>query len=161
MKRHIPNLLTLLNLACGTVAIVFCLEGQWQWSVYLILAAAGFDFLDGFAARLLKAWSDTGKQLDSLADMVSFGVLPAVFIYTVFKQQFQVPGNDAFPGWLQWFMLGSVVLVPMFSAIRLARLIPRIREIPFFMGCLHRPMPCSGQGFSGRSWRTGFFSARP
>ena len=55
MKRHIPNLLTLLNLACGTVAIVFTLEGLWQWAVYLVLLASLFDFLDGFAARMLQA----------------------------------------------------------------------------------------------------------
>ena len=88
MKNHLPNLLTLLNLACGTVAIVLTIEGQWQWAVYLVLVAALFDFLDGFAARMLKAYSDTGKQLDALADMVSFGVLPGVFIYTIFKALF-------------------------------------------------------------------------
>ena len=85
MKRHLPNLLTLMNLACGTAAIVLTLEGQWQWGVYLVLIAALFDFLDGLAARLLNAYSETGKQLDSLADLVTFGVVPAVFIYTLFK----------------------------------------------------------------------------
>jgi len=115
MKRHLPNFLTLLNLACGTVAIVLTLEGQWQWAVYLVLAASLFDFLDGFAARMLNAYSETGKQLDSLADMVTFGVLPAVFIYTIFKTQ---PLDTSI---FYWGMLVSIVVVPAFSAIRLAR----------------------------------------
>ena len=89
MRRHIPNLFTLLNLACGTAAIVLTLEGQWTWAVYLVLVASLFDFLDGLAARMLKAHSETGKFLDSLADMVTFGVLPAIFIYTIFKSSAQ------------------------------------------------------------------------
>ncbi len=109
MRKQIPNLITLMNLACGTVAIVLTLEGQWQWAVYLILAASLFDFLDGFAARLLNAYSKTGKQLDSLADMVTFGVLPAVFIYTIFKS---VSSGNGGGGTLYWIMLISVVIVP-------------------------------------------------
>jgi CDP-diacylglycerol--serine O-phosphatidyltransferase len=88
---------------------------MWQLAVYLMIAASIFDFLDGFAARMLNAYSETGKQLDSLADMVTFGVLPAVFIYTIFKSQ---PLNTS-P--LYWGMLASIVVVPAFSAIRLAR----------------------------------------
>ena len=123
MKRHLPNLLTLLNVACGTAAIVLTLEGQWKAGVYLLLAAALLDFLDGFSARLLKAYSDTGKQLDSLADMVTFGVLPTVFIYLIFKHLFAVPapvGNAIHPV-VQWIITGSVLIVPVFSAVRLAR----------------------------------------
>ena len=62
MKQHIPNLLTLLNLACGTVAIVLTLEGQWQWAVYLVLIACGFDFLDGLAALSVNARLDVERQ---------------------------------------------------------------------------------------------------
>jgi len=121
MKRHIPNLITLLNLACGTAAIVLALEGQWRLAVYLILAASVFDFLDGFAARMLKAYSETGKQLDSLADMVSFGVLPAVFIYILFKNLFlnQPVDSGKFYNYLQWVVLVSVLLVPAFSAMQI------------------------------------------
>ncbi len=150
MKRHLPNFLTLLNLACGTVAIVLTLEGQWQWAVYLVIAAALFDFLDGFAARVLNAHSETGKQLDSLADMVTFGVLPAVFIYTIFRSQSLNFST------LYWGMLVSIVLVPAFSAIRLARFNvkePDAVKEPgeaFFMGL---PTPAHTLFWTGLFWQ--------
>jgi len=152
MRRHIPNLITLLNLACGSVAIVLTLEGQWQWAVYLVLAASVFDFLDGFAARLLKAYSPIGKQLDSLADMVSFGVLPAVFIYTLFKHLFLSLPADAVPfyGRLQWFVLASVLLVPAFSAIRLARFNTEVDDGSFFYGL---PTPAHALFWTGIFWQ--------
>jgi CDP-diacylglycerol--serine O-phosphatidyltransferase len=152
MKRHIPNLITLLNLACGTVAIVLTLEGQWRWGVYLVLAASVFDFLDGFAARLLKAHSTTGKQLDSLADMVSFGVLPAVFIYVVFTSLFQNQPADAgsFYGPLQWVVLISVLLVPLFTAIRLARFNAEENQDGFFYGL---PAPAHSLFWTGVFWQ--------
>lgn len=152
MKNHLPNLLTLLNLACGTVAIVLTIEGQWQWAVYLVLVAALFDFLDGFAARMLKAYSDTGKQLDALADMVSFGVLPGVFIYTIFKTLFmnQAEESTGFYQTLQWIILGSVLIVPAFSAIRLARFNVREPEGPFFEGL---PTPAHALFWTGLFWQ--------
>lgn len=147
MKRHLPNLLTLLNLACGTAAIILALEGQWRFAVYLLLAAALFDFLDGFAARLLKAYSQTGKQLDSLADMVTFGVLPAVFIYTLFK--FSSP-DQLGSGTMYWIMLASVVVVPVFSAIRLARFNIHESDEPFFSGL---PTPAHALFWTGLFWQ--------
>ncbi len=152
MKRHIPNLITLLNLACGTAAIVLALEGQWRWAVYLILAASVFDFLDGFAARMLKAHSETGKQLDSLADMVSFGVLPAVFIYTLFKNLFlnQPVDSGKFYSHLQWVVLVSVLMVPAFSAIRLARFNLEEDQGTFFHGL---PTPAHALFWTGIFWQ--------
>jgi CDP-diacylglycerol--serine O-phosphatidyltransferase len=152
MKNHLPNLLTLLNLACGTVAIVLTIEGQWQWAVYLVLVAALFDFLDGFAARMLKAYSDTGKQLDALADMVSFGVLPGVFIYTIFKALFmnQAEESTGLHQTLQWIILGSVLIVPAFSAIRLARFNVRESEGQFFEGL---PTPAHALFWTGLFWQ--------
>lgn len=152
MKRHIPNLITLLNLACGTAAIVLTLEGQWRWAVYLVLAAALLDFLDGFVARLLKAYSETGKQLDSLADMVSFGVLPAVFIYTLFKNLFlnQVEDLGKFYEYLQWVVLVSILLVPAFSAIRLARFNTEDDQGEFFHGL---PTPAHALFWTGIFWQ--------
>jgi len=152
MKRHVPNLITLLNLACGTAAIVLTLEGQWRVAVYLVLAASAFDFLDGFAARLLKAYSNTGKQLDSLADMVSFGVLPAVFIYTLFKLLFQNQPEDAgkFYDHFQWVVLISVLLVPVFSAIRLARFNTEEDQGTFFYGL---PTPAHALFWTGIFWQ--------
>lgn len=152
MKRHLPNLITLLNLACGTLAIVLALEGQWRWAVYLILAASVFDFLDGFVARLLNAYSETGKQLDSLADMVSFGVLPAVFIYTLFKNLFLNLPDDAgsIYAHLQWVVLASVLLVPAFSAIRLARFNSEEDQGSFFHGL---PTPAHALFWTGIFWQ--------
>ncbi len=152
MKRHLPNLITLLNLACGTVAIILSLEGQWRVAVYLILAAALFDFLDGFAARMLKANSETGKHLDSLADMVSFGVLPAVFIYTLFKMLFLTQTGEAgkFYDYFQWVVLLSVLVVPVFSAIRLASFNTEMEQGAFFYGL---PTPAHALFWTGIFWQ--------
>ncbi|MBO4446923.1 MAG: CDP-diacylglycerol--serine O-phosphatidyltransferase [Bacteroidales bacterium] len=81
IKKHIPNAITSLNLLCGTVALVFAFKGRFDIAFPLMLLASVFDFCDGLAARLLHAYSPMGKELDSLADMVSFGVLPAVMLY--------------------------------------------------------------------------------
>lgn len=78
MKKHIPNLLTLGNLLCGTIATIFAIKGDFVTTAILVAFGIGFDFLDGFAARLLKVQGELGKQLDSLADMVTSGVVPGV-----------------------------------------------------------------------------------
>ena len=152
MKKHLPNFLTMLNLACGTTAIVLTLEGQWQWAVYLVLIASLFDFLDGFSARMLNARSETGKYLDSLADIVTFGVLPGVFIYTVFKVLFlnQVEGSTPLSFSLQWIMFGTVLIVPVFSAIRLARYNLKESEESFFEGL---PTPAHTLFWTGLFWQ--------
>ena len=76
LTKHVPNLITCLNLAMGFIAIIFAAGNDLIVSSWLIAAAMVFDFLDGFSARLLKAYSDIGKELDSLADIVSFGIAP-------------------------------------------------------------------------------------
>lgn len=81
VKKHIPNFLTCCNLVCGCFGIVFCLEGRAIPAAYFVWVAAMFDFFDGFAARMLKVSSPIGKELDSLADMVSFGLLPSIVMY--------------------------------------------------------------------------------
>lgn len=81
MKRHIPNFLTCCNLLCGCLGIVFVLEGRDIPAAYWVWLACLFDFFDGFAARILKVSSTIGKELDSLADVVSFGVLPSLVMY--------------------------------------------------------------------------------
>lgn len=78
MKRHIPNLLTLGNLLCGTLAIISAIKGDFVGTAILVTIGIGFDFLDGFAARLLNVQGELGKQLDSLADMVTSGVVPGI-----------------------------------------------------------------------------------
>lgn len=86
LKVNIPNALTLLNLFSGTVAVVLALSGHLLHACWFIFLAAVFDFLDGFTARLLHAKSIIGAQLDSLADVVSFGVAPAVFMYILLDE---------------------------------------------------------------------------
>ena len=81
MKKHLPNFLTCCNLICGCLGIVFVLEGRGVPAAYLVWLACVFDFFDGFAARMLKVHSPVGKELDSLADVISFGVLPALVMY--------------------------------------------------------------------------------
>ncbi len=152
MRKHLPNLLTLLNLAAGTAAIVFSLEGQWRLAVYLLLAASVFDFLDGMAARWLNAYSETGKVLDSLADMVTFGVLPGILVYTIFRALFLHPSPENVATWppLQWVILGSAVLVPVFSAIRLARFTAGDQEGSYFLGL---PTPAHALFWAGLYWQ--------
>ncbi len=89
--RHIPNFITSLNLASGFAAIIFASAGDTVTASWLILAAMIFDYFDGFSARLLKAYSAIGKELDSLADVVSFGVAPAIIIYNLLRSSFS-PG---------------------------------------------------------------------
>ena len=111
MRRHVPNLLTCANLLCGTAGIAYLFKGDGHYPIaYFVWAAAVFDFFDGFAARLLNVKSPIGKELDSLADMVSFGLLPSLFLFTLIDQQ--EPGTL-----LAW----SAFLIAVFSALRLAK----------------------------------------
>ncbi|MGM9766903.1 MAG: CDP-diacylglycerol--serine O-phosphatidyltransferase [Candidatus Cryptobacteroides sp.] len=96
-----------MNLLSGTLGVIFALQGNIQAAFILMLAAACFDFCDGLAARLLGAYSELGKELDSLSDMVSFGVLPAVMLYCIMSTG----------GWLRYIPLAIAV----FSALRLAK----------------------------------------
>ncbi|WP_424963087.1 CDP-diacylglycerol--serine O-phosphatidyltransferase [Ekhidna sp.] len=106
MKKNIPNLLTCLNLAIGCVGIYYTLLGEGPEAFYFVIVAGLFDFLDGFAARLLKVQSEIGKQLDSLSDMVSFGLLPSFYMLQWLQQS------------SQYFWVAIVIAI--FSAIRLA-----------------------------------------
>ena len=81
IKKHIPNAITCGNLFCGCLAIVCAFNGNLVWTAYLVGIAAVLDFFDGFTARLLKVGGEMGKQLDSLADMVTFGVVPGVVMF--------------------------------------------------------------------------------
>ncbi|WP_435415276.1 CDP-alcohol phosphatidyltransferase family protein [Polaribacter aestuariivivens] len=81
MKKHIPNLLTLGNLFCGVLATIFAIEGNFNAAGFLVVLGIFFDFFDGFAARLLNVSGELGKQLDSLADMVTSGVVPGIIMF--------------------------------------------------------------------------------
>lgn len=151
MKKIIPNFITILNLLCGSVAVVFVLEGNWYWAVMLVFFAALADFLDGLAARLLKAYSEIGKQLDSLADMVSFGLLPAFMLYKIYQQLFigdivGIFGNHV----IQWIIYATILIVPAFSAIRLARFNTDQSEESFFLGLA---TPANAIFWTGMYWQ--------
>ena len=77
-KKHLPNILTLGNLLCGTIAVIFAVQGDFLSAALFVVLGIVFDFLDGFAARLLNVSGELGKQLDSLADMVTSGVVPGI-----------------------------------------------------------------------------------
>jgi CDP-diacylglycerol--serine O-phosphatidyltransferase len=81
MKKHIPNILTLGNLFCGTVATIYAVQGNFENAGILVVLGIFFDFFDGFAARILNVSGELGKQLDSLADMVTSGVVPGIIMF--------------------------------------------------------------------------------
>ena len=87
--KHIPNTITSMNLLCGIMGVIFTFNGQLDVAFYLMLAGAACDFCDGLVARALKAYSELGKQLDSLADMVTFGVLPALMLHVLWTYRMQ------------------------------------------------------------------------
>jgi CDP-diacylglycerol--serine O-phosphatidyltransferase len=121
--KHIPNLVTSLNLAAGFIAIIFAANGDLVTASWLILAAMIFDFFDGFSARLLKAYSDIGKELDSLADIVSFGVAPAFIIYKMLVPALHNTLPSAFGSGtnLSVILIYIPVLMPVCAALRLAK----------------------------------------
>jgi len=109
MLKHLPNLLTCCNLVCGCLGIIFLWEGQHLATAYFVWAACLFDFFDGFAARILKVSSPIGKELDSMADMVSFGALPALFMYKLLAFESPLP-----------YLPYLGILIAICSGIRLA-----------------------------------------
>lgn len=135
MKKHIPNLLTLANLLSGCIGISFVAQGHIAWACYFVWIAAFFDFFDGFAARALKVASPIGKELDSLADMVTFGVLPA---YMVFQWLLQLDHQT----WLPYVAF----LLAAFSALRLANFNIDERQSSGFIGV---PTPAMALFFTG------------
>lgn len=130
--RHIPNFITCLNLACGCMAVVFIFRGEIQVFALLTLASLILDFFDGFFARMLKAYSPLGKELDSLADMVSFGLVPGAIMYHLFlnsvpvnlmADQYWIKGLSFFP-----------FIITIFSALRLAKFNLDTRQTHSFLG---------------------------
>lgn len=125
MRKHIPNIITCLNLVCGTCAVILTLWGFYWPAFCFILAGAVFDFCDGAAARLLKAYSNIGKELDSLSDLVSFGLAPALMFFSWYYKI-----NNAYPSSLAFIPL---LIVP-FSALRLAKFNLDERQTKSFLG---------------------------
>jgi CDP-diacylglycerol--serine O-phosphatidyltransferase len=122
MMKHIPNFITSLNLAAGFIAIIFAAGGDILTASWLILAAMIFDFLDGFSARLLKAYSAIGKELDSLADVVSFGVAPGLILYKLLNDSLSLsaPAISNSDGFILLLILTVTAMMPVCAALRLA-----------------------------------------
>jgi CDP-diacylglycerol--serine O-phosphatidyltransferase len=128
----VPNALTCANLLCGCYACILALDGQPAGAMAAIFAAAGFDFIDGLAARLLNACSPIGKDLDSLADVVSFGVAPGLMLFDFLdRTQKTVDWNHPLCGKLS---LLAAFAIPVFSALRLARFNNDARQHTSFIG---------------------------
>ena len=121
---QVPNTITCLNLISGCVAIALAFAGNYTGASAAIFAAAVFDFMDGAVARLMKAYSAVGKELDSLSDLVSFGVAPAAMLFNVLPEQ------------LSWI----AIAVPVCGALRLARFNVDSRQTTSFIGM---PIPAN------------------
>uniref|UniRef100_UPI003216C881 CDP-alcohol phosphatidyltransferase family protein n=1 Tax=uncultured Draconibacterium sp. TaxID=1573823 RepID=UPI003216C881 len=135
--RQIPNFITSLNLTSGVLATIFAIDGHLIWAGIFICLASVFDFLDGMAARALKAYSETGKQLDSLSDLVSFGVAPGAILFTLLEFSLygkNQPIHEISGQWYEWIILFSAFLIPVFGAIRLARFNVFSSDETFFRG---------------------------
>lgn len=125
MKRQIPNIITCFNVFFGCVACVFALQGQFEVAGIAVLFAALCDFCDGMVARILDVVSSIGKELDSLADIVSFGVAPSMILFSFLQK--------ILPSDLQWLSFFAF-LIAMFSAVRLAKFNVDIRQTTSFIG---------------------------
>lgn len=121
--RHIPNTITSMNLLCGVMGVIFTFQGGFDLAFILMLAAAVCDFFDGFAARMLKAYSAVGKELDSLADMVSFGLLPSLMLH-----RYMIAVGHT--GVLTYVP----IVIAIFSALRLAKFNVDERQTENFLG---------------------------
>ena len=158
----IPNMLTLSNLLCGTFALVSALKyGNLEWSFWFVVLAAVFDFFDGFVARLLGQSSPIGLQLDSLADVVSFGAVPAAVLYVMTTRSFTEEQTL-----LLYVYAFASFLLAAFSALRLAKFnidetqheefcgLPTPANALFFMAwLLVSPVRMFALKFRGFGWR--------
>ena len=127
VSKHVPNAITCANLFSGCVGIVFAFNDNLIFAAYALMLAAIFDFFDGFASRVLKSFSGIGKDLDSLADMVSFGFLPSAILYELFLSAPQVPHLSPYLNFLAF-------LISVFSALRLAKFNNDSRQADSFIG---------------------------
>jgi CDP-diacylglycerol--serine O-phosphatidyltransferase len=138
LKKHIPNFITTLNLFSGCTGIIIALQYRIDYAAYFIAIAALFDFMDGMAARLLHVKSEIGKELDSLADVVSFGVLPGIILYQLMANSTNTPAT----GLISYLSIFSLValIIPVLSAVRLAKFNLDTRQTISFIGL---PVPAN------------------
>ena len=135
IKKHIPNFITCLNLFSGCIAVYLAFKGNYQGAFIAILLSAVFDFFDGFAARWFKAYSPMGKELDSLADVVSFGMAPGALVFSLLSE-------TNIWEWLPY----AAFAIPVFSALRLAKFNIDERQTNSFIGL---PVPANAIFWAG------------
>jgi len=144
----VPNFITTMNLVSGTLAVFFGADGQLGWAAVFIFAASVFDFCDGFAARLLHSYSEIGKELDSLADLVSFGLAPATIVFTMLELALFGVNRPIFEieaTFGQWVTLFTTLLIPVAGAFRLAKFNTDSRQTESFLGL---PIPANAIFFA-------------
>ena len=124
LRKHIPNFITSMNLLCGLIGVTFALRHRLDAAFYAMLLAAVFDFLDGLAARALKAYSDMGRELDSLSDLISFGFLPGLML-CMLMQTYRF--DESLYNWVP-------LLLTLFAALRLAKFNVDPRQASGFLG---------------------------
>ena len=140
MKKHLPNLLTSLNLVCGCLALVAVFHHRFDAVLFLLLTAGVLDFFDGFAARLLGVDGALGKQLDSLADVVTFGVVPGFVLYQMIVYAIGNKMNIVNDSPV-WYWAYLAMIIPVASAYRLAKFNIDTRQSHYFLGL---PTPANG-----------------
>lgn len=146
----IPNILTLMNLLCGSLAALYALQfDNLQVAFFFIVIAAVFDFFDGFVARLLGSFSEVGKQLDSLADVISFGFAPSAILFNIYMAS----GGTLYLGF-------AVFVVAAFSALRLAKFNIDDTQHDEFEG-LPTPACALFIGSAGYLFAAGMFAVHP
>lgn len=136
ITRHIPNAITCLNLFSGCIAGVMAFEAKYDLALTFIILSAVFDFFDGMMARLLNAHSAIGKDLDSLADDVSFGVAPSLIVFSLFKEMHYPAGMEGLASFFPYLAF----LISVFSALRLAKFNNDTRQTSSFVGL---PVPAN------------------
>ncbi|NOZ35566.1 MAG: hypothetical protein GXO80_09755 [Chlorobi bacterium] len=143
----LPNVLTLLNLVSGSMAIFYAFEnpGNLTYAATFVFIAAFFDFVDGFVARLLNRQTKIGKQLDSLADLVSFGVAPSVIVFLMLKAALEVKAFSIDLPYVQVLILLFPIVLIIAAALRLAKFDADSRQSHHFLGM---PVPVSAIFFA-------------
>lgn len=134
MKKHIPNTITGLNAVSGCIAVYMAFNGELVYASIFIFLGAVFDFFDGLTARLLNAYSDLGKEMDSLADMISFGFAPSAIAYSLLANMLNMDLMDLFNGNYSAAVLLIPFIMVMFSALRLAKFNIDTRQTSSFIG---------------------------
>lgn len=136
IKKNIPNTVTCLNLFSGCIACVMAFEAKYELALFFIILGAVFDFFDGLLARALNAHSVIGKDLDSLADDVSFGFAPSVIVFSLFKEMHYPSNIEILAPYLPY----AAFLISVFSALRLAKFNNDTRQTSSFIGL---PVPAN------------------